>query len=128
MNPVNDCTGVDRWIVVLLHKDGSYWINEEQVPASELRTRLGKIYENREYKFILMFSDPDVSFGEFASFYNAVASSTSNLRIDLRTRQIQAELQQCPRGGSCGLDWPDHTFMPCVARPFLELVPRRARR
>jgi biopolymer transport protein ExbD len=128
-NPIDDCSGVDRWIVVLLHKNGSYSINEEQVPVGELGSRLGEIYENREHKMILMFSDPEVSYGEFAKFYSTVASSTSNLRIDLRTRQLQAELQKCPPGGSCGLEWPDHTYVPCVARqPLLLPTPRHARR
>ena len=129
--PDYDCPGVDRWIVVQLHKDGSYWINEEQVPANELRPRLTEIYENRKYKLIYMFSDPDVSFGEFASFYNTVASSTSDLRIGLRTRQLQEQFEKCPLESSCGLEWPDKTYIPCVWRPTLPLPepnPRHAQR
>jgi hypothetical protein len=90
---------------------------------------LGEIYENREYKLIYMFVDPDVSYGEFARFYGTVASSTPGLRIGLRTRQMEAEFQQCPQGSSCGLEWPDHTFIPCVERQILlRPVPRSARR
>jgi biopolymer transport protein ExbD len=126
--PYDDCEGVDRWVVVLLHKDGSYWINETQVPADELRSKLGEIYENRKYKLIYMFSDPDVSYGEFANFYSIVESSTTELRIGLRTRQLEAQLQQCPLGSSCGLEWPDHMYIPCVERQIpLVPIPHHAR-
>jgi biopolymer transport protein ExbD len=123
--PSYDCPGVDRSIYVQLHKDGSYWINETQVPANELRFKLSEIYEYRKEKYILMFPDTDVSYGEFANFYNVVSSSTSNLHIILRTRQLQAQLNLCPPFGSCGLDWPDHTYLPCVYHPPLDLVPSR---
>jgi biopolymer transport protein ExbD len=126
-DPIDSCEGVDRWIVVLLHKDGSAWINEAPVPAGELRSRLAEIYENRKYKLIYMFSDPDVSFGEFANFYNTVASSTSDLQIGLRTRKLEAQLERCPLGSSCGLEWPDHTYIPCVERQIL-LRPVRIQR
>ncbi|MGA3373654.1 MAG: hypothetical protein ABSC48_18045 [Terracidiphilus sp.] len=123
--PGYDCPGVDRWIVVQLHKDGSYWINETQVPANELRAKLTEIYENRKEKYILMFPNTDVSFGEFANFYSAVVSSTSNLRIILRTRQLQEQLDLCPEFGSCGLDWPDRQYTPCVYRSLPERNPHR---
>jgi biopolymer transport protein ExbD len=123
--PHDDCEGVDRDIVVLLHKDGSYWLNEEQASARELGPMLGEIYENRKYKLIYMFVDPDVSYGEFARFYSTVASSTPDLRIGLRTRQMEAEFQQCPQGSSCGLEWPDQTYIPCVER---RVLPRPVRR
>jgi hypothetical protein len=119
---------VDRWIVVLLHKDGSYWINDDQVPARELGLRLTEIYENRKYKLIYMFSDPDVSFGEFAKFYSIVESSTSGLRIGLRTRQLQAQLRRCPPGSSCGLEWSDGMYIPCVWREIPLRPLRFARR
>lgn len=122
--PFDDCQGVDRSIVVLLHKDGSTWLNETQMRPDGLRSELAEIYDNRKYKLIYMFSDPDVSFGEFANFYNNVASSTRDLRIGLRTRQLETQLQQCPPGSSCGLDWPDHTYTPCVGRR-IQLLPVR---
>jgi biopolymer transport protein ExbD len=114
--PYNDCEDVDRDIVVLLHKDGSYWLNVEQVSASKLGLILGEIYENRKYKLIYIFVDPDVSYGEFARFYDTVASSTPGLRIGMRTRQMETVFQQCPQGSSCGLEWPDHAYIPCVER------------
>jgi biopolymer transport protein ExbD len=129
--PYDDCEGVDRDIVVLLHKDGSYWLNEEQVSSSELGLILGEIYEYRRYKLIYMFVDPDVSYGEFARFYGKVASSTPGLRIGLRTRQMEAEFQQCPQGSSCSLEWTDHTYIPCVERripPTPVHIPRPAQR
>jgi len=121
-----DCPGVDRTIIVLLRKDGSYWINETQVPANELRPRLAEIYENREEKILPLFADPEVSYGQFADFYSKVESSTSNLHIILRTRQLQAQLGLCPAFGSCGIDWPDHRYTPCVYRPSPFLNPHLA--
>jgi biopolymer transport protein ExbD len=117
------CLGVDRTILVMLRKDGGYWINETQVPANELRPRLAEIFENRKEKILPLFSDPDVTFGEFADFYNKVESSTSNLHIILRTRQLQAQLNLCSPFGSCGIDWPDHQYTPCVYRPAPLLRP-----
>jgi biopolymer transport protein ExbD len=106
--PGYDCPVLDRSIFVQLRKDGSNWINMTQVPANELRARLTEIYENRAEKFIYMVSDPDVSYGEFANFYSRVASSDSDLRIVLLTRQIQAQAEQCSFGSCCAIEWPDH--------------------
>lgn len=128
MNPAGDCADADRWTVVLLHKDGSYWINEDRVPTDELGSQLAAIYAGRKYKTVWMFADPDVSYGQFAQFYDIVSSSTPNLYIDLRTPRTQEELQHCPLGGSCGMEWPDHTFVPCVARALPKLRPPTARR
>jgi biopolymer transport protein ExbD len=100
----------DRSIVVQLHKDGSTWINETRMSPEKLRSVLTEIYEYRNEKFIYIVSDPDVSFGEFADFYSAVASSTSDLHIVLRTRQLDEDILQCTRGSECGLYWPDHGF------------------
>jgi hypothetical protein len=114
--PIGGCENLDGFIAVLLHKDGTYWINTTPVPASELGLRLAEIYENRYSKFVLMFSDPDVSFEEFAAFYNTVSTSTDGLRIEWRTRQLDDQLQQCPSGSSCVLYSPDKTEFPCAVR------------
>ena len=125
--PGYNCPGVDRTIYAQLHKDGSYWINETQVPANELRLRLAEIYENRQEKILPISSDPDVSYGEFANFYSKVESSTSNLRIILRTRQLDAQLDLCSPSGSCGIDWPDRQYTPCFYRPSPFLRPNLTR-
>ena len=114
---VSDCNYLsDRSIVVQLRRDGSTWINETRESSEELGATLTKIYDYRAERTIYMISDPDVSFGEFANFYNAVDSSTSGLHIVLRTRTFDEELNQCPEGISCGLDWPDGSYQPCVSR------------
>jgi biopolymer transport protein ExbD len=114
--PDYDCPGVDRTIVVRLLKSGIIKINETDVLANELRARLAEIYENRQEKILPVYSDPEVSFGDFATFYANVVSSTSDLHIILRTRQLDAQLEQCSPYSSCGLDWPDHSYLPCVYR------------
>lgn len=115
VHPYKDCDFLsDRSIVVQLHKDVSIRINETRVSPDELRSRLALIYENREEKVVYILSDSDVSFGEFADIYNRVASSTSNLHIVLITRQLDKELQQCPSGYACGLEWHDHPYVPCA--------------
>jgi biopolymer transport protein ExbD len=114
--PLGGGENLDKSIAVLLHKHGSHWINETQVPARELGLRLAEIYENRKYKFTLVLSDPNVSFGEFAPFCNTVSTSTEGLRIELRTRQLEDQLQQCPSGGSCVLHSLDKTDFPCAIR------------
>jgi hypothetical protein len=121
------CPGVDRTILVSLHKDGSYWINEEQIPTDEFRFTLTEIYENRKQKILPVLADPDISYGDFARFYDEVISSTSDLHIILRTPQLEEQLHQCSPSGSCGIDWPDHSYTPCVYRssPFIRPLLRR---
>jgi biopolymer transport protein ExbD len=121
--PYNVCPYVDRSIVVRLLKDGSYWINETLVPANELRPRLADIYENRAEKILPVYSDPDVTYGLFGDFYSEVESSTSNLHIILRTRGLEAQLQRCPAGMSCGLDWPGIDYTPCSLPELLPPIP-----
>ena len=125
ISSTDECHGVDRQIVALLHKDGSTWLNEEHMRPDELHSELGDIFKNLKYKYILMFADSDVSFGQFASFYDLVASSSTGLTVELRTRQLQSQLNECPLGSSCGLEWPDHTYFPCVAQQIL-LVPYKS--
>ena len=120
--PEDHCPVLDRTIFVQLHKDGSYWINETQMPANELRTRLAEIYENRAEKFIYMVSDPDVSYGEFANFYSRVAFSDSDLRIVLLTRQIQAQVEQCSLGSCCAIEWPDHSNINNIMIPIPPVI------
>jgi biopolymer transport protein ExbD len=128
--PFKDCDFVsDRSIVVRLRKDGSTWINETPESSEKLGPTLTEIYENRVEKVIIMFSDPDVPFGEFASFYNTVASSTTGLHIVLVTRMLDEELQQCPPENYCELDWHGKTYVPCVWTSIPPVrIPRYARR
>jgi biopolymer transport protein ExbD len=130
IDPISNCNFLsDRNIVVHLRKDGSIWINETQESPDELGHILTKIYENRDEKVIYMLSDPDISYGEFANIYNKVASSTNDLYIVLSTRQLNKEFQKCPSGVYCGLDWPDHTYQPCVwINIHPTLIPRQTRR
>jgi biopolymer transport protein ExbD len=86
--PFKDCDFLsERSIVVQLHEDGSTWINGTKESPQELRSVLAEIYQYCNEKFICLVSDPDVSFGEFVYYYSAVASSTNDLHIVLRTRQ-----------------------------------------
>lgn len=115
VHPYKDCDFLsDRSIVLQLHKHGSTFINETRVSHEELRSILVEIYENREERVIYILPDSDVSFWEFADIYNKVASSINGLHIVLSTKLLDGELHQCPEGSSCGLDWPDHTYIPCV--------------
>ncbi|MGA3009499.1 MAG: hypothetical protein ABSD72_04495 [Terracidiphilus sp.] len=113
--PFKECDFLsDRSIVVRLHKDGSIWINETQESPERLGPVLAEIYDNREEKVIYILPDPDVSFRDFADRYSKVASSTKNLHIMLSTLQLDKELQQCPPGSYCELDWHGNAYIPCV--------------
>ena len=113
--PCKDCDFLsDRSLVVRIHNDGNIWINETQVNYEKLGPLLTKIYENRAEKLIYIVSDPDVPYGEFANIYSRVVSSDSDLHIVLVTSQIQAQVEQCPFGSCCVLEWPDHTKVPTV--------------
>ena len=115
VHPDKDCDFLsDRNIVLQLHKDGSIFINETRVSQEELRSILVEIYETREERVIYILPDSDISFGEFSDIYDKVASSINGLHIALSTRLLDRELKQCPEGSSCGLDWPDHMYVPCV--------------
>jgi hypothetical protein len=104
----------DRDVVVQLRKDGSTWINETRVSDKELPTVLAEIYADRSEKFVVMISDPDISYGDFAKVYSSVASSTDNLYILLRTPALDKKFENCPEGFSCGLDWPKGYYQSCV--------------
>ena len=94
---------------------------------SDLQSAL--IYESRAEREIYLLPNPDVSFGEFANFYNTVASSTSDLHIGLITRQLQAQMQKSPPGSYQNLDWHGQTYIPCawiLVRPVY--IPRPVRR
>lgn len=121
--PFNICPGIYTSIHVQLHKDGSYWINETQVPANEFRSRLAEIYEDREEKILPRVSDPNASLEDFANFYSNAASSTKDLHIVLRTRGLEAQLEQCPPGRSCGLDLPGSAYTPCSVPELVPPIP-----
>jgi biopolymer transport protein ExbD len=129
--PFNYCDFLSgRSIVVKLHKDGSYWINETRESPEKLGPRLTEIYGNRAERVVYVLSDPDISFGEFADFYSTIASSTSDLHIVLRTRQFNGDILQCTQGSECGLYWPSHGFSGQCFYPGIQPVkiPRLAGR
>ena len=127
--PFKDCDFVsDRSIIAQLHKDGGTWINETRENPDKFGPTLTEIYGTREEREIYVFSEPDVSFGEFANFFNTVASSTSDLHIGLQTRQLQAQIHECPPGSYCELAWHDRTYIPCVWANIPVYIPRHSLR
>jgi biopolymer transport protein ExbD len=110
--PFNDCYD-DRSVWILLFKDGGIRINETPVPRNELRLRISRIYADRqEPKAAFMRVDPEVPFGDFLDVYERVVSASHGLRVGVITDGLESGLKACPKGASCGLDWPDHDYIP----------------
>ena len=106
--PAEDCfRGLrDRDIVLRIKNDGTTWINETIESRGIIRETLSKIYENRDEKIAYFLVDPDVPYGEFADFYDQAASSTPDLHIGLLTRGLRNQVEQCPSGSGCTIEWP----------------------
>jgi biopolymer transport protein ExbD len=107
--PIENCfNGLsDRDIVIRIQNDGSTWINETTLSRGDIRNRLLKIYEYREERVAYLLVDPNVSYGEFADVYGQVASSSPDLHIGLLTRQVRSQIDRCPSGSGCTIEWPN---------------------
>jgi len=110
--PFAECND-DRSVWVFLAKNGGIRVNETPVPRNELRRKISQIYENRqEPNAIFMLVDPEVPYESFVDVYNEVSSANSSLQVGLVTGGLMELLKACPAGASCGLDWPDHKYIP----------------
>jgi biopolymer transport protein ExbD len=110
--PFADCYD-DRDVWVRIAKNGGIRINETSVSRNELKLRISEIYENRkEPNAIFMLVDPEVPYGDFVDVYNEVSSANRSLHVGLMTDGLKELLYSCPAGASCGLDWPDHKYIP----------------
>jgi len=110
--PIQDCSDAlsDRDVVILIHGDGSTWINETKLNHDVLRKDLTEIYEYRQERFVYMIVDPEVPYSQFVDIYDKAASSTPGLHIGLLTRQFRNQMQQCPLGSGCTEVWPHEPF------------------
>jgi biopolymer transport protein ExbD len=105
---LHDCYD-DRDIFVRIKKDGSTWINETQEQPSDVAPLIAQIMESRAYEPpVYVLTDPEVSYGRFASLFQQISASSSDLHVGAITPQLDRELRQCPLGSICGLDWSDH--------------------
>ena len=114
--PFNDCYD-DRSVWVLLFKDGRIRINETPISRNELKPLISQIYAYRqEANAIFMRVDPEVPYADFVNAYNDVASAHPGLRVGVITNDLRRHLEACPKDAACGLDWPDHEYIPwCIA-------------
>jgi biopolymer transport protein ExbD len=112
----SDCYD-DRDIFVKMKKDGSIWINETQQQPGKLGPKIAEIMQSgRSQRVVYVLTDPEVPYGDFASSFNAISISATDLHVGVITPQLDGELRQCPLGSVCGLDWPDHGYLySCVA-------------
>jgi biopolymer transport protein ExbD len=126
IDPTRHCEVLDGTVSLVLHKDGSAWLNNiTPFSASELGPKLSEIYAPRFEKLIFLYPDSEISFGDFAKVYNIVSSSTNDLHIYLTSPQLDEEFDTCPLGKTCGLEWPDGF---CVFAVTFPLKPIRIRR
>jgi biopolymer transport protein ExbD len=118
----------DRSVWVRLAKNGDIRINETPVSRNELKLRISQIYDNREEpNAIFMLVDPEAPYGDFVDVYSKVSSANRSLRVGLMTDGLMALLNACPTGASCGLDWPDHKYIPwCLQFNFPPVTLKRS--
>ena len=110
----------DRSVWIRVLKTGIIRINETPVPRNELKLRISQIYANRsEPNAAFMMVDPEVPYERFLDVYNELTSANRNLHVGVVTDGVMRDLKACPSGASCGLDWPDHKYIPwCLYSNF----------
>jgi len=126
----------DRDIVLQIKNDGTTRINETDLEPATIRERLSEIYENREERFLFLLVDPNVPYREFADVYDQAASSTPGLQIGLLTRQLRNDVDNCPEGSGCTIQWPNepgniycrNLFRPVLVPLHSPLASLRSRR
>ena len=57
-------TPQDEGVVVSVDKSGKIFINKDEIPASDLRTRLTAMFASREKKEVFLKADAGVPYGE----------------------------------------------------------------
>lgn len=57
-------TPVEDTVVVTVNKNGKIYINKDEVPAADLRSRLADMFATREKKEIFLKADAGVPYGE----------------------------------------------------------------
>jgi len=115
----NDCYD-DRDIVVRIKGDGSTWINETPIRPEMLGPTMKIIMQNRSERDTYVLTEPDVPYQRFVSAFDEISASASDLHVGVITPGLDRELQQCPPGSVCGLDWPDHGYKhSCLEFPIL---------
>jgi biopolymer transport protein TolR len=57
-------TPQDEAVVVTVDKNGKVFINKDEVPAADLRTRLASMFASREKKEVFLKADAGVPYGE----------------------------------------------------------------
>jgi len=127
--PIENCfNGLsDRDIIFIIKNDGTTWINETRLNPAEIRERLSKIYQNRNERILYLLVDPTVSYGEFVDVYGQAASSVADLHIGLLTRQVRSQIDLCPSGSGCTIEWPNEPGN-IYCKNFFPFVPVRALR
>jgi biopolymer transport protein TolR len=55
---------VEDNVVVTVNRDGRIYINKDQVPAADLRSRLTEMFATREKKEVFLKADAGVPYGE----------------------------------------------------------------
>jgi len=76
-NEPTDCDGLAE--LIRLTADERIWINGEAVQRDRLSSRIAEIMSNRAERIVYVVVDSRSSYGQFASFLDAVAGSTPEL-------------------------------------------------
>jgi biopolymer transport protein TolR len=83
----------DRTIVVQVLRGGGtvvYKINQDEVPLTDLQTRLSDIYKTRAEKVMFVKGDDDLPFQDIAQVIDIAHMADPDIKVGLITAKIEA--------------------------------------
>lgn len=87
-----DCDG--RTEFVRLTKDGKTWINADEIPAGQVRTRVAALMQDRAERIVYVMVDSDLSYGQFAGFLDKIEGATDDLHVVVVSGKIRREFEK----------------------------------
>ena len=91
-NEPTDCG--DRAEFLWLTKDGRTWANSEEIPAGQVQATVAALMANRVEKVVYVVVDSELSYGQFASFFDQVSGATPDLHVVLVSGEIRKAFEK----------------------------------
>jgi biopolymer transport protein TolR len=81
----------DRTVVIVIAKDGTMKLNQEDIDVSKLQDRLVEVFKTRAERVVFIKGDPDLEFGAVARAID-IAKGASIDKIGIMTPKIEQGL------------------------------------
>jgi biopolymer transport protein ExbD len=87
-----DCEG--RAVFLRLTKDGRTWINDTELPESQLASEVAEVMENRAERVVYVVVDSELPYGQFAQFLDKIAGATTDLHLVVVSGEIRRAFEK----------------------------------